>query len=78
MRILSEDSEFGPLLRERVLQPYASMPPLGDQETPDGRVERTINVGLLSVKEGIRHEIVGVNLILERIVRYDGSAPGNS
>lgn len=78
VRILTADREFGPLLRERLVQPYAPMPPLGNEETLDGRIERTINVGLLPTKEGIRHEIAGVNLIRERIVRYDGGAPGNS
>jgi hypothetical protein len=45
--IVREHPEFGVALREQRLLPYQPMPPLVGEELPDGRVERTIAVGLL-------------------------------
>jgi hypothetical protein len=60
--ILMADSEFKLALREQRLVPYRPMPPLVGEELHDGRVERTIAVGLLP-REGMQgHEIVGVNM----------------
>src|SRR5215210_1751931 len=38
------------------------MPPLIDSRLPDGRVERTVAVGLLPQSNELRHEIIGVNV----------------
>ena len=44
---LLNDPRIGPELRQQHLLPYRPMPPLIGQELPDGRLERTLAVGLL-------------------------------
>ena len=78
VRLLMKDVTFGAALRDGQLKPYRPMPPLIDVESPHGRNERTIAVGLLSVKSEARHEIVGVNLIQQAVIRFDEGAPGSS
>ena len=78
IRLLTKDETFGSALRDGQLKPYRPMPPLIDIESPHGRNERTIGVGLLSVKSEARHEIVGVNLIQQAVIRFDEGAPGSS
>src|SRR2546426_551292 len=75
VKLLLKDPNFGPTIRENQHQPYRAMPPIVEVESPDGRLERTIAVGLLPVKPGIPHEIVGVNLIRQTVVRFDERAP---
>lgn len=74
--ILSEDPELGSLTREDAVLVYRPMPPVVEVELPDGRIERTVAVGLLP-REGrrLRHEIVGVNMIQRRVERYEAGAP---
>ncbi|MEP6913182.1 MAG: hypothetical protein ABI923_10535 [bacterium] len=78
VKLLVKDETFGPTLRENQLRPYRPMPPLIDVQSPHGRTERTIAVGLLPVRSEARHEIVGVNLIQRAVIRFDERAPGNS
>jgi hypothetical protein len=48
------------------------------EELPDGRVERTIAVGLLP-REGTQgHEIVAVNMIQRKTIRFEPSARGRA
>ncbi len=78
VKILLQDPELGPVIGEKRLQPYPPMPPLIVAELPDGRVERTIAVGLLPSDNTVRHEIVGVNMIRQTIVRFERGAPEGS
>src|SRR6266702_7450209 len=75
VRVLVKDPNLGPAIREKQVQPYPPMPPLIDVETAHGRIERTVGVGLLPLKEGARHEIVGVNMVRREPVRFEGRAP---
>jgi hypothetical protein len=75
VEILERDRELGPALREYRLIPYAPMPPLIDLELPDGRIERTLAVGLLAGKQRAGHEIVGVNMIKQSVIRFPNRAP---
>ncbi len=75
VEILLEDEDLGPKIRDQRLVPYAPMPPLIDAELPDGRVERTIAVGLMPQGDGARHEIVGANMIHWTVMRFPESAP---
>ena len=68
-KTLLNDPEFGPALRERRLIPYRPMPPLIKMELPDGRVERTLAVGLFAPEEETKHRILGVNMIHDTVVR---------
>jgi hypothetical protein len=73
--IIGEHPELGPALQEGRLAAYRSMPPLTGVELPDGRVERTVSVGLRPTDGGEGHEIVGVRLGPHEVVRFEDGAP---
>lgn len=75
VQILSRDRQLGPSVREERLQTYPPVPPLLGEQLPDGRIERTIAVGLLPTKREHHHEIVGVNLGRRTVTRYENHAP---
>jgi hypothetical protein len=75
VEVLLEDDDLGPAIREQRLVPYRPMPPLVEAELPDGRVERTLAVGLLSQGDEARHEIVGANMVNRTVSRFDNRAP---
>jgi hypothetical protein len=80
--LVTEHPELGKALREQRLRPYPPMPPLVSEELPDGRVERTVAVGLLPREGEGGHEIVGVNMIQRKVIRFEpgerGRAPAMS
>ncbi len=80
VKVLLEAPEFGAAIRERHPQVYRPMPPLIEEELPDGRIERTIAVGLLPSPDvhELRNEIVGVNMIHQTIKRFEHGAPEGS
>jgi hypothetical protein len=67
---LAKDPELGPAISEGRLRPYRPMPPVTSHE------ERTVAVGLLG--DGVVHEIVGVNMVRQSIVRFPTRAPERS
>ena len=75
VEILLEDEDLGPAIREQRLVPYPPMPPLIEAELPDGRLERTLAVGLLPREREARHEIVGANMIHRTAARFHDRAP---
>ncbi|HEV8224075.1 MAG TPA: hypothetical protein VGP74_02365, partial [Rubrobacteraceae bacterium] len=75
VEILLEDEDLGPAIREQRLVPYRPMPPLVEAELPDGRVQRTLAVGLMPRERGARHEIVGVNMVHRTVSRFQDGAP---
>lgn len=75
VKILQHDRELGTVIRENLLQPYQPMPPVIEEELPDGRVERIIAVGLLPRNSKLPHEIVGVNMTRQTITRFEGRSP---
>lgn len=78
VRIITEHAELGAGLREQRFVAYRPMPPLLNQQLPDGRVERTLNVGLLP-REGMQgHEIVAVNMVRRNVIRFDRSERGRA
>jgi hypothetical protein len=78
VKILSNDKEIGPLINENKLQTYSPMPPLINTDLPDGRIERTLAVGLMPKTDKHRHEIVGVNMINQTVIRFENRAPPGS
>jgi hypothetical protein len=80
--IVRKSPEFSDALGKQSLRPYRPMPPLVGEELPDGRVERTVAVGLLPPDGARGHEIVGVNMIKRKLVRFEpndhGRAPAMS
>src|SRR3712207_5987170 len=75
VEVLLEDEDLGPAIREQRLVPYRPMPPLIEAELPDGRLERTLAVGLMPRERGARHEIVGANMIHQTVSRFHDRAP---
>jgi hypothetical protein len=75
VEIVLEDEDLGPKIRDQHLVPYRPMPPLIDAELPDGRMERTIAVGLMPQGDGARHEIVGANMVHRTVMRFPERAP---
>lgn len=75
VEVLLEDEDIGPAIREQRLVPYRPMPPLIEAGLPDGRLERTLAVGLLPRERGARHEIVGANMIHRTAARFHDRAP---
>jgi hypothetical protein len=78
LEVLAADAEFSEAIRGGRLLPYRPMPPLAGRELQDGRIDRTVTVGLMPESDGEGHEIVGVSLASRSIVRYEGGAPGGS
>ncbi len=78
VRIAMANSELRGALREERLVAYRPMPPLIREELPDGRVERTIAVGLMPREGTEGHEIVGVNMIKRQVIRFANSARGRA
>jgi hypothetical protein len=78
--VVAQDAELGAAVRDGKLQPYRAMPPLVNEELPDGRVERTLTVGLLPAEGAAdaKHEIVGVNMIRRQVERYQDGAPAGA
>jgi len=76
VEILLEDPDLGPMIREQRIEPHPAMPPLLTEPTrPDGRVERTLAVLLLSRSDEGSNEIVGVNMIGRTVLRFPEGAP---
>ena len=69
VEMLSNNSDLGGAIRRGELTVYRPMPPLVDIEAPDGRIERTLAVGLVP-REGERkvHRLVAVNMIRGEIL----------
>src|SRR5918993_392324 len=76
VEILHEDPDLGPALREQRVEPQPAMPPLITEPTrPDGRIERTLAVLLLSRSDEALNEVVGVNMIGRTVLRFPEKAP---
>jgi hypothetical protein len=67
--ILANHSDAASGLRSGELVAYPAMPPLVQVETPDGRVERTLTVGLVGSGERAEHRLVAVNMIRREVLR---------
>jgi len=76
--VLMNDPSFGPALLSRDATAYRPMPPVQGLNANGSRMtDRIVNVGLLPKPgaENFHHEIVGINLGTNSIVRYPGRAP---
>jgi hypothetical protein len=87
-----KEESIAEAIQNNTLTPYRPMPPIYVQESPNGDIERTLCVGLRPATDfdtsthtssngsssKDRHEIIGVNMIQESVVRFDNRAPQNS
>jgi hypothetical protein len=68
--IVMHDRELRERLRSGELAVYRPMPPVVDRRLPDGRVERTVTVGLRATNdEAPFHEIIGVSMYDRSVLR---------
>ena len=74
--ILAHQSELGAAVRSGELLAYRPMPPLAPVETPDGRIERTLVIGLVAARgEQKRHQLVAVNMARREVIhQFEGRA----
>jgi hypothetical protein len=75
--IVRRDAEFASALEMRQVEPYQPVTTLVLDELPDGRVDRRIAVGLLPRGANAVHEIVGVDLVQQRVIRLPERLPPN-
>src|SRR5918911_2038380 len=77
VEILGEDPDLGPAISEQRVEAQPAMPPLLTEAPPrpDGRIERTLAVLLLSRSDEVPNEIVGVNMIGRTVSRFPERAP---
>jgi hypothetical protein len=73
--IIMKDRKLGPALRDNSLTPYRPMPPLINGHLPVAEADRTLAVGLHSKEAAKKHQIVGVNMLRQTVVRYANNAP---
>src|ERR671916_1842572 len=79
VEILHEDPDLGPKIREQRVEAQPAMPPLLTEATrPDGRIERTLAILLLSRSDEAPNEIVGVNMIDQTVLRFPDRAPSEA
>ena len=68
--VVMHDRELRERIRAGELAVYRPMPPVVDRQLPNGRVERTLTVGLRATNaEAPFHEIVGVSMFDRRVLR---------
>ena len=77
VQIVRDDAAFAGAIGARQLEPYQPIPALALNELPDGRIERRIAVGLRPCSSDARHEIVAVDLVRRRVIRFEGRLPPN-
>jgi hypothetical protein len=77
VRILKNDAYFGEKLQDRTLEPYRAMPPTAEPTDKNSNVQRTLHVGVMpkGTNNQSLHEVVGVNMISQKVVRYPNGAP---
>jgi hypothetical protein len=74
--ILANRSDLGVQIRCGDLLAYRPMPPLVQVETPDGRIERTLAIGLIPTRGAEKlHRLLAVNMIRQEILHeFEGRA----
>ena len=72
--IAAADPVLGPAIASKKLEPYPPMPPLAaDPSSKTG--ERTVTIGLFPTDEKNAHEVIGVNMVQQTVVRYAKGSP---
>lgn len=75
VEVATRDKTLGAPIKTGDLQPYRPMPPLVNSESPVGKVNRTVAVGLMPRGVNYQNQIVGVDMIAKKVVRFAGNAP---
>lgn len=75
VEVAARDEALGAAIKTGELQPYRPMPPLVNSDSAVGKLNRTIAVGLLPRGIKYHNQIVGVDMIAKKVVRFPGNAP---
>ena len=78
VKIVRKDTALAAAIDAQQLEPYQPIPTLVLNELPDGRIERRIAVGLLPRGRDMQHEVVAVDLMNRRVIRFDERLPPNA
>jgi hypothetical protein len=74
-RLVSRHNEFASAVSAGELAVYPAMPAIVGEELPDGRRRRVVAVGVLPSGGADRHEIVGVALDRNEVIRFPNRTP---
>ncbi len=75
---LQSDEKINAAYIQKTIAIYKPMPPLDMTQVADGKVQRTVTIGLESGNGATKNEIVGVNMITGRVIHYPAGAPPTS
>lgn len=78
VKIVRRDAALATAIDGGRLEPYQPIPALALNERPDGHIERRIAVGLLPRGGDAQHEIVAVDLMRRRVIRFEERLPPNA
>jgi hypothetical protein len=78
VRIIEKQNHFALAMQKNHLLAVPAMPPFVEEELPDGSRERTLTIGLIPTVKQYQHEVVGVNMVHQRVSRFQGRAPQTS
>jgi hypothetical protein len=74
--IIAKDSALGEKIRSKSLETFPPMPPIGVAEDVAGSRNRIVNIGMSS-KDVTENEVVGVDMIEQKVIRYPDKAPSS-
>jgi hypothetical protein len=75
VRILEKDLNFATRFKANELKTFRPMP---DVTLPEGTNQRLVNVGLMGRDNGNSNEVISVDLLNKRVIRYSSNAPPQS
>lgn len=75
VEVVKKDRDLGSGINSKRLEVYPPMPPVLYPYDVKEKVERTIFIGLRSTNGSHTNEIVGVNMIRDKLIRYKSKAP---
>jgi hypothetical protein len=75
VRILEKDLNFSTRFKANELKTFRPMP---DVTVPEGTNQRLVNVGLMGRDNGNSNEVISVDLLNKRVIRYSTNAPPQS
>lgn len=77
--IAAADAQFGDLIARNQVTPYRPMPPVAEEQSPTGEVERVLYVGLRpEAGSSAAHQIVAVNLAKRMVETFPNRSPGST
>lgn len=77
--VVSTDARFKELIANKHLFPYRPVPPVSEEQSPTGEVERVLYVGLRpDERTASTHQIVGVDMVKRAVQIFPNHSPGQT